>query len=132
MGAWPSVLEAQRIIDMGVVTATSNMTVITAGTANVKGSWVQLVASTSIDFATLIVVAGMQSTSSVLDLGIGAAASEVALIQNVMLRGTQAAGCVVHPFILPLSVPAGSRLAARSQSATASATVQVSVLGVGA
>lgn len=98
-----------------------------AGSANVKGSWLEVVASTTRDHRRFwvsahgldaIIVAG----SIFLDVGVGAAASEIVIVPDIGFSVTSIEA-VSGPFppYLPLlrPVPAGSRIAVRTQSAVA-------------
>ena len=110
------------------------------GSANTKDTtWTTLIASTSFDAQLVLVhlsesAAGSTNTSTLIDIGIGAASSESVLIPD-MLAGwastPSAAGGHPRHLILPLYVPAGSRLSARSQSVrtTGSTKVWVELLG---
>lgn len=110
------------------------------GSANTKNTtWTQLIASTSFDTHLILVHlsgsdAGSTNTSTLIDIGIGAAASESVLIPDLLAGycpSASAAGGFPRHIILPLYIPAGSRLSARSQSVrTAGSTrVWVELLG---
>lgn len=113
-----------RIQTIGADTTTSNGTSISAGaTINTKGSWTQLAAATTFNASSVMINWDLSSsTDMLLDIGIGAAASETVLIPNILLAGNASAvGCLM----LPLSIPAGSRVAARLQSGAAFDTTTV-------
>jgi hypothetical protein len=121
--------EGQRITSAGVVTASSRGTALTAGTANVKGSYAELVASTAHDAAWLIVHIAVNAGShdALVDIAVGAAASEQVIIENIPIGiGSSSAK---HPTIalFPIAVPAGTRIAARAQSTLASTVIYVHV-----
>jgi hypothetical protein len=101
-------------------------------------TWTQMIAATSFD-ATLVIitVAGNNvantDSSTLLDIGIGAAASETAIIPD-LCAGWVASGNVTpgaRHYIFPLYVPSGSRISARTQSVrvTGSVTVFVELFG---
>jgi hypothetical protein len=104
-------------------------TVITAaGSTNTKGSYTQLVASTAKDYAGLFIIPDVGATSTatglLLDIAIGAGGSEQIIIPN----------WYQHPFLdkmasgfVPVRIPAGTRVAVRCQSATASQTIGISL-----
>lgn len=110
------------------------------GSANTKDTtWTTLIASTSFDAQLVLVyisASGLASTNTatLIDIGIGAAASETVLIPD-LLAGWSPAPTTLGGFprhaIFPLYVPAGSRLSARSQSVrtTGSTRVWVELLG---
>lgn len=114
-------------------------TISNPGSANTKNTtWTTLIASTSFDAQLVIVhlaasAAGATNTSTLIDIGIGAAASETVLIPDLLAGfvGSPSAQGFPRHIILPLYVPAGSRLSARSQSVrtTGSTLVWVELLG---
>jgi hypothetical protein len=136
MPHWPLGLHGGGPIEnAGSVPATSRGTLVTAAaTTHTKGAWVQLIAATSRE-ATWIEIE-LARTSSLhdylVDIGIGAAGSEQVLLADLTAGSgsgsVQRGGmCVVH-----LAIPAASRLSARCQASTASASMDVVVtLGSG-
>jgi hypothetical protein len=132
---WPILHGGTGLDTIGVSTATTSGTTVTASaTINTKGAYAQLVASTSHSYEGLFVYV-TTSTGSILsaliDLSVGAAASEVVLIPNLYFRQGAASGDrhSITAFF-PMRVPSGVRLSARAQSTTASAALRVSVYGV--
>lgn len=129
--------EGFSIVDnYGSSTSTSLGTAVTgSATANSKGSYVQLTASTTYDLAGIVVGFDMQSNSAsynyLVDISIGASGSEVVIIPNMMVAnlGNTYATPDFSPFI-PISIPAGTRIAARCQCTTASGKLGVSIYGV--
>lgn len=110
--------------------ASSKGTQITANaTANTKGNYTQLVASTPYDAKGFIlqIVNGSVATGYLVDIAIGAAGSEVDLLSNIDYGPgpSGASGIQIH---VPCEIPAGTRIAARCQSGTGSATVFVSLI----
>lgn len=104
-------------LDAGSATLTSG------GTANTKGSYTELVSSTSTDAAGLLVrydAATGNTTSNLIDIAIGAASSEQIIVDNMLLDNNVR---YAHEIIIPLRIPAGTRIAARSQSSTSSGSV---------
>lgn len=121
------------ILDDGVATASSvraRATATASATPHTKGSWTQIIAATTTDASMLIVrlTAGTSAagadTSTLLDIGIGAAASEVVIVPNLAV-GFAANGLMYH---IPVSVPVGSRIAIRCQGAVVSQAVAVQVM----
>jgi hypothetical protein len=112
------------------VPSTSPGTTLTGGTANTKGSYAQLVSSLDFDAQLLIVnfatgATAATDTSALVDVAIGAAASESILIPDLLAGWappTADAGSPRH-YIFPLYVPSGSRISARVASVVASGTV---------
>ena len=115
------------------ITATStrpSATITGSASTHTKGNWGQVIAATTSDATMLEIFVGAPTftnaanTSALLDIGIGAAASETVIIADIpvgYIAGSQTL------FRIPVFVPAGSRIAARVQAATASKAI---VLGV--
>lgn len=123
----------------GASTATSLGTQIDPGAVlNTKGNWVQLVASTTYDLAALQIIADHQGAMTLsnilLDIGVGAAASEQIIIPNVQFS-SNSGGIMLFNSAPPLfhtRIPAGSRIAARAQNiktTAASRKIGISLLG---
>lgn len=103
------------------------VTVTASGTPHAKGGWSELIASTAANgnWVSLWITGSMQTsatdTRGLLDLGIGAAASETAIVTEIPVGFVGNGMCVT----LPIWVPAASRLSARLQSLIASDTLGV-------
>lgn len=113
----------------GADTSVSEGTNITAGSANTKGSYTQLIASTARGGGGILLSIGGSNTSDVaflVDIAVGAAASEQVIIPNLFYFSTPNAH--INRFFLPIAVPAGSRISARCQSTTGSATMRVNAI----
>jgi hypothetical protein len=107
----------------GTSTSTSFGTQIDPGaTANTKGSWAQIVASTTYDIAALQMIfdhQGVLTVSNILvDIGVGGAGSEQTLIPNIPFSSNSGGVMIFNPApsILRTKIPAGSRIAARAQN----------------
>lgn len=112
-----------------------NATVTANASAHTKGAWTELIASTAAEADALDIDVGGVSQSGVntavlLDIGVGAAASESVIIPDVAVGS---AAFLVNSrlgisFRVPVKVPRGSRIAARIQSiVTGGKTASVSV-----
>jgi len=109
----------------------NSLTAITAhATPHTKGSWVELIASTiahtdwlTITYAGQMAAAGVD-TRGLLDVGIGAAASEVAIISSIPV-GFMGNGSQIS--FLPIRIPKGSRVAMRAQAAVGGDTINPSI-----
>jgi hypothetical protein len=115
---------------IGANTATSGGVNITPG-SNTKGSYAEVIASTARAYKGLLVRGGTKSTVfsqqiSLTDIAVGGAGSEVIVIPNLQTVGS--AGRSSTPFI-PISVPAGIRLAARA-AGSSTAQFYLSIGGV--
>lgn len=99
------------------------------GTANTKGSWTEIVASTTASMKVLIIGTGNQANlaataaSWLADIGVGGAGSEQIIVPNYRLVASvnETLGPLFSP-VIPVSIPQGSRLAVRSQCTTTDAT----------
>lgn len=132
MGTNPSGLSGfGRMTAYGVDTSDSGATVVDPGaSANTKGSWTQIVASTTNECRMLLIAITARGNSAMVDagwlfdFGIGSGGSERILVPD-QYAGAQTASDVVTPsFIgpLPVSIAASTRLAARSQCSSTDAT----------
>lgn len=117
------------------VTASSRpwaATAVTGGTAHTKGSWVELTSATTAPshalMLTLQAATGVNGTdtSSLLDIGIGGAGSEVVIAPNM---GVGAQGGTTT-WVVPVTIPQGTRVAVRAQSIRTSTNIAVWVLPV--
>jgi hypothetical protein len=124
---------AGQVIAIGVNSADSGGQVIDPGaTTNTYGAWTELTASTTVDIVAVRVCLGMRENAGpvgsvpayYVDLGVGAAASEQSLIEALPFSMTASGdfGAGGPHFWLPVSIPAGSRIAARARAGTNDAT----------
>lgn len=120
----------------GVVTSAgasgSGGTSMVNPSVNTKGAWQQLVASSARDACGIVVMIqgkiGFSSASHLVDVAVGAAASEQIIAENLAANTNNWANSTSY-YYLPLAIPAGSRIAARSQNSYSSGyEVNVSVL----
>lgn len=111
---------------IGANTAASIGTTVDPGaTLNTKGAYSELIAATADDIDLLLVAVGQNSIASILtarvyhliDIAVGAAASESPVVENIMYgqNNLEYVG-VASPMYFPVSIPAGSRIAVRTQS----------------
>lgn len=101
-----------------VIESSGYVSAAAAGTANTKGAWVELIASTDAAATLLHIDASLGTgngvdTGALFDIGIGAAAAESVIIANVGagFHGPQSPG-----MLFPVAIPSGSRVAMRWQS----------------
>lgn len=128
MGNWPLTPGVGKVTDYGSVTASTMGTQLTAGAANTKGSYTQLVAATDFEAGALLVMLGVSSAAAnyLVDIAIGGAGSEQVLVPDLLYFSGVGGNIGMH-YPLPLHVPAGARIAARCQSTSAAATMRASV-----
>lgn len=90
---------------------------VTSGAANAKGSWVQVVSSmpeaaTAVNLNISGIGSSNANTAGVVDIGIGPSGSEVVVASNIAVGMA-----LIIEFVVPLAIPAGSRVALRHQNA---------------
>jgi hypothetical protein len=101
-------------------------------TANTKTAWTQVFASTSAAVGGIKVISRGAYTltsaqSAITDIGIGAAGSETVIVPN-LLTGAPANHFGGISFDIPVSIPAGSRIAIRASSQRVSYVLPVLVI----
>jgi hypothetical protein len=105
---------------------TGSVTLTASATAHTKGSWSQIIASTS-NVGTLLrfTVSGVNvstaDSATLLDIGVGASGSETVIVPNLAIGGS--AGSF---YSIPVEIPSGSRIAARIQGVRSSQTATIS------
>lgn len=93
----------------------------TPGAINTKSTWQQVVAATSFDVAGVTIIPNITNivgaaTNMLLDIGVGAAASEQVLISNMLGGGSGSLRQNQSQVFFPVSIPKGQRVAWRLQS----------------
>src|SRR5262245_26983065 len=116
-GGFPIAWDVCNCNDYGTVfNGNGGRTVTAAGSANVKGSFSQLIAVTAADISMLGVtitgattgVAGAESAS--VDIAIGAAGSEIIVIPDIVVSSANTVvGQFASHILVPLQIPAGTR-----------------------
>lgn len=130
-GGWPSTFELCNATDLGTVASASLGTIVTASaTANTKGAYTQITASTPTDADWILVSLNLVGASNIytaaIDIAIGPSGSELVVVPNLMTftRSLEAGN---QWYMIPCSIPAGTRIAARCQSSLASSQASVQV-----
>lgn len=126
----------------GADTTASRGVILTASaTANAVGAWTQVVASTVAPIRAMFLSvqgassATMNTAANLIDIGMGASGSEVAVVSGIYARtsSVEFIQLVIPPGpMLPqeFDIPAGVRLAARNTSSTASNAVDITLHGM--
>jgi hypothetical protein len=111
---------------MGAVVASGDGTAVApSASANTKGSWVQMVASSASDIVCLSIyvhwfsVAGADQNLS-FDIGVGAGGSEKIIIPDVNFCAKSQFGSYIYGAHFPIQIPAATRVAVRCQCNLAS------------
>jgi hypothetical protein len=118
--------EACQAQALSAAMGTSSGTIFSVtSTKNTKGAWTQLVAATAFDIDYLIVILSSAAVDSVsgttaFDIGIGPSGSEVVLIPNLVFGWANAANHTTQ--IIPIQIPAGTRVSARFAASTGTNT----------
>lgn len=100
----------------GIVAASSRGTVVSHGASHIKGAYTQLIAATGQDADAVLVTARYTTNWNALtDLAAGAAGAEQVVAADLM-RTAWGGSFGVCQFVLPIAIPAGTRLAARGQT----------------
>ena len=129
MADWP--LGSGQRAATGSSGATSGVTLTSSGIAHVKGAYVEVFTTTAFESHFAIVAFGWSNHTAthLVHIAIGPAGSEQIVISDLFLiTDTQRNSCQYH---IPITIPAGVRLAARLQSGAGSTTFQLSVTLVG-
>ena len=125
---WPLYGDAQEAVSSFDGGSGYGTQLTASATPNTKGSVSEIIASTSVEAAGLIVyLSSIGNGSRILfDILIGASGSEKVLVENIHFSGGRSAiaGTCLY---FPISVPEGSRLSGRSQSSVVSDTCRVNL-----
>lgn len=116
----------------GSAGASSRGTLITSSaTVNLKGSWTDLGGTTSFQWNALTVFLNRNGAAAnyVIDIGISDGSSRFVLIENLRFAAQKTAGAHNLQLTIPVRVPSGAQLSARAAASSASAAVDVSVIG---
>lgn len=134
MADWPLWGGGASIDDLATDTANTRGVVLTSGGSNgVKGSYVQVIASTARAYQGLHICVGNSSigNQSVIDIAIGAAASEQIILADLAWsQQTVANRDPASSWTIPIYVPASVRVSARTAYASASRTCDLQVHGI--
>lgn len=133
MSCYPSDASAINYITYPVGPTPSGATVTAAGSTNTKGSYTELVSATGFDSTMIEITVQVMTASAtaplyLLDIATGGAGSETVVIPNLLVEKESASassGVNGARYVLPLAVANGTRVAARCQSTTAGAVMQV-------
>lgn len=120
MGDWPQ-LSVTRLAEDDTAFSSYGVNLAVPGAANTKGAYTQLVASAP--FSVCGLVLSMQvdtNTGYLVDIAVGGAGSEVVIVPNIPFGIFGTGGGDTHGILqhfIPVSIPKGTRIAARFQNA---------------
>jgi hypothetical protein len=109
-----------------IINAASNVNLTANATPNTKGSWSQIIGSSSgnaslICFLVTSINSLATNTATLLDIGIGASGSETVIIGDVAVGASGSTGQGNNnTFWIPFKIPSGTRISARIQSVVGS------------
>ena len=125
MGDWGYSFGQEAIVTGADAVNSRGTTITTSATANTKGLYSQIVASTSISAERIIIMAGGANAGQIMliDVAIGAAAAEKDIAPNLHyhLGPTVSRPAAIWEF--PIHIPLGTRISARAQSSDTNAQV---------
>lgn len=125
-GAYAGGLQISAGTDLGTIGASSTGPVIlTGGSTFTKGAWVQIVASLTQDTSWMLFYIETENSPGsayAVDIGIGGSGSEIAIVNNLFFNEVVGGG---RRYMFPLTIPAGTRVAARAAGNSASSNVSV-------
>lgn len=118
---------------LGFVLANTTGTTMTGSlTAGAKGSYSQIIAATARDYVGFVVglTNGSSTNWAYIDIAIGAAGQEQALVPNLGVRPSNASSraTIAGPFFIP--IPAGSRVAVRMDDFGGGSNQDVVIYGI--
>lgn len=94
--------------------------------ANTKGSYVEVASSTAFPAAGIrVILTGVVGVDNLVDIAIGAAASEQIIISNIPVTNGNGSRTISYDF--PIFIPAGTRLSARVQGTTGGQDCYISI-----
>jgi hypothetical protein len=123
-----------------LVNASAEVSITANSSAHTKGSYAELIASTSANAGLLVLMAqdistAATNTATLIDIATGASGSETVIISDIAIGGAlTTAGPTGIAVAVPFKIPSGTRLAARIQSVVTggkTATAQAFLLTAG-
>lgn len=115
--------------------SSTGITLTANAVANTKGAWAQVIASTLYPTAWLLISVAASSGGTrgfLLDIGIGASTAEKVLIADLNVDSRSNIAPSYASWIVPIAVPAGTRISARVACSSASSTLNVAVTCIAA
>lgn len=128
MADWPGGFGATEYATVGVDTATSlALLYSTPASANTKGSYAELSSSLPIDADgfLLVIQDAIGPVDYLIDIAIGAAASEVNIIENLLCAS--GSGGTPQKAFFPIPIKKGSRVAVRAQAHATNQAFRISI-----
>lgn len=129
------IMKMSENMDLFSTTTTALQKTMTSDSvAHTMGAWSEVVASTSSDIYGLIFrvtnnQTGGTDCSALMDIGVGAAGSEVVVAPFVDISFQGTAAGILFEHQIPVYIPSGSRIAMRCQSVRTSRSISVDFRG---
>lgn len=130
MPDWPSAFAGSRVEQLGDdLTLTAGINVDSSASANTKGSYVELSASTPFDADGFYLTAadGVTGRDYLIDIAVGAAGSEAVILENIPFHTGGTGNIGLAQAYIPIPIKAGTRVSARAQASTGSSGVRLMV-----
>lgn len=123
-------------------TNTKGIQIDAGGVANTKGVYAEIIASTAFDVNELVLCIGNNNNfalavcSFLIDIAIGTSGSEEVIVSNLLFTSDDTSDMIYPMYTgpIPIQIPAGSRIAVRSQCSIiniADRKMDVSMIGFG-
>jgi len=127
MGGFAGFQPSTKYEAWGANLAASHGTTVVSGAGNTKGAYAELIAATGLSSRWVLLSFGLGSVDEMaVDIAIGGVGSEQVVIPNIYTKNQNQQAANV---LLPLSVPKGTRISARSAAVLAAQTAYVLLLG---
>lgn len=129
MSDWSSIGGALTKDEGGTDVANSRAVSLVGGTpANNKGVWKEFVASTAFDSDGIGISygGGTEDKQIILDIGVGASSSEQVIVPDI--HWAQGDRAILGYVVIPIFIPAGTRLAGRCQVSSAGGSIRVGIV----
>lgn len=109
--------------------ASNGVTLTPSGSANTKGSWTELIASTSGDTACITIQAFSVNTASefLFDIGLDVGGTVEIIVPDLFCSTETATSFHLFSYTIFTNIPAGSRVMARCQSDQTASTMRIAL-----
>ena len=132
MADWPQTHQSGISLHYPTGSGLDNLRMtVTGGAANTKGSWTEIVSSTPYDVCAIYLPLNLGHFDTTLDylidIGVGASGSEQVIIENLLFSSSESIRDAANPYLLPVSIPAGTRVSIRAQENSGSKSLYTGI-----
>lgn len=128
MADWPLLRNSLVVADDTAPGSVYELNNDTGGVANTKTAWVQIAASLPNTISAILLMSRVSAANyKLMDIGIGGAGSEVVLVPNIDVNAG-ISGDSMRYLLIPVSIPAGTRISVRTQAGGTNAVVRYKML----